>query len=410
MKKWLSFFLISCLLLISRDVYAQATIDVKIGATRSAVVLRSEDGIFKNGEKLGNSIKITPPMVSENDFYTSPSGYMDVDGVPYRGGVRFLLSGSSLKTINVVDVEDYLRGVIPKEIGTSTPIEALKTQAVISRSFAYANWNKFAKEGYNLDDTIASQAYGGMRVESKNTDRAVFETRGEVLYYKDSIANTIFHATSGGYTESIEAVWGGNAVPYLRSMADPYSVDTRNSTWEATFDLGDIARRFSGIGTPRALHILKRTPSGRIETLKIVGSGGEKTMSGNQFRMAMGSTVLKSTNFDLKPIEVAEKKSHTVITARGTVPLDHRQKLTAKGLSPIERLTAITAKGIETLKPSSGTQGLSDYLPLASKTTFYGRGYGHGVGLSQYGAIAMAEDGMDYRAILDFYFPGTHIR
>ncbi|MDD7363354.1 MAG: SpoIID/LytB domain-containing protein [Peptoniphilus sp.] len=412
MKKWLSAILMSCILLVSQGVYASGEpIHVKIGPTSSSVQLKSDGGVLKNGASVGSAVDVTASRVSEGDVFSSPNGFLVVNGKPYRGSVRFQKRGSSLETINIVDVDDYIRGVLPKEIGTSTHIEALKTQAIVSRSFAYFNWNKFAKQGYNLDDTTASQAYAGMSVESKNTDRAVFETRGELLYYKGSVANTIFHATSGGRTESIEDVWGGNPVPYLKSMPDPYSIETNHSTWKATFKKSDFSRRFPEIGTPKAIRVIDRTQGGRIKTLELVGTSGSKKMTGNQFRMQMGPVTLKSTDFDTSPIDrPTGEEQPAVITASGTVPLGNQSIISSTGIVPFIRSTILTASGVKPFAGEKAAASASDYMVLGDSTTFYGRGYGHGVGLSQYGAINMAESGMGYKDILMFYFPGTYIQ
>lgn len=282
-------------------------------------------------------------------------------------------------------------------------------QAVISRSFAYANWNKFEKQGYNLDDTSASQAYAGMSVETKNTNLAVDETRGQVLYYGNEVANTIFHATSGGTTESIEDVWGGNGVPYLKSMADPHSVKTHNSQWKATYKKSELNRIFSEVGDVRAIRVIDRSSSGRIKRLAVEGSRGIKEMTGNQFRMRMGSVRFKSTDFQTSALETPmQETTGTAITANGMTPITQQHAITSEGLVAVAGQNVLTVNGIQSVDTQK--QPGDSLMDISGDTTFYGRGYGHGVGLSQYGAINMAKKGMGYREILAYYYPGTHIQ
>ena len=412
MRKYLVYFLVICFLVFGHVENAQAAgeaIHVKIGPNRSSVTLASPTGIYKNGQYLGNTTTVTGNNVSGSDKFSSPAGYVTVQGKDYRGCVRFISNGSSLATVNIVDVEDYVKGILPKEIGASTTMEALKVQAVISRSFAYANWNKFEKQGYNLDDTSASQAYAGMSVETDNTNKAVDDTRGEVLYYGSDVANTIFHATSGGVTESIEDVWGGNGVPYLRSMADPYSIKTNHSEWSAIYKKAELNRIFPEVGDVCGIRVLKRSSSGRIKRLVVEGSRGTKEMTGNQFRMRMGSIKLKSTQFQTRPLEgEAQATAVTAITANGTAPVTQQHAITSDGLVAVDVQNILTADGIQSIETQD--HSMDSYMAISGDTTFYGRGYGHGVGLSQYGAINMAENGMGYRDILAYYYPGTHIQ
>ena len=412
MRKYLVYILAICFLLfgyVENGFAAGEPIHVKIGPNRSSVTLASPTGIYKNGQYLGNTTTVTGNNVSGSDKFSSPAGYVTVQGKDYRGCVRFISNGSSLATVNIVDVEDYVKGILPKEIGASTTMEALKVQAVISRSFAYANWNKFEKQGYNLDDTSASQAYAGMSVETDNTNKAVDDTRGEVLYYGSDVANTIFHATSGGVTESIEDVWGGNGVPYLRSMADPYSIKTNHSEWSAIYKKAELNRIFPEVGDVCGIRVLERSSSGRIKRLAVEGSRGTKEMTGNQFRMRMGSIKLKSTQFQTNPLETeAQVTAVTAITANGTAPVTQKHAITSDGLVAIDVQNILTADGIQSIETQG--QSMDSYMAISGDTTFYGRGYGHGVGLSQYGAINMAENGMGYRDILAYYYPGTHIQ
>lgn len=427
MKK-LALLLVGIFILgLSTPIYASqpADISVKIGATRSSVRLESTNGfelIQSNGKKIRIStatLQLSPYgqdqiqvksaqgeyKIEENvDRIQPQNNNASVDGKRYRGSFYFINSGNLLSVVNQLPVEEYLKGVLPKEIGTSTNREALKAQAVVSRSFAYANYNKFLKNGYNLDDTTSSQVYGGMDVESEATNQAVEATRGQVLYYGDSIANTIFHATSGGKTEAIEDVWGGNSIPYLKVQEDPYSVNTRNSTWEATISKSELNNKYSGkVGEVTGFKILERTSSNRIRWIEITGTNGSYKISGNQFRLDLGAVKIKSTDFTVNG--QGSTLSEQVITSTGRKTFNGLERIiSATGITERSSQTILTANGQRKIQMAKAEeiQGEEFYLQ--------GRGYGHGVGMSQYGAINMGNDGKDYRYILGFYYPGTEIR
>lgn len=409
MKKILSLLAFVAILLIGVPVFAQSEpIHVKIGPTSSSIALSTDGSLMKNGSSVGSSFNATASNVSESDIFSSSAGYISIGGKPYRGSVRFIISGNQLKSVNIVDVDDYIRDVLPKEIGTTTPIEALKVQAVVSRSFAYANWNKFAKYGYNLDDSSASQAYAGMSVESPMTDRAVAETKGQILYYKGEVANTIFHATSGGETEAIEDVWGGNPSPYLKALKDPYSLNTRHATWEATLSSADIRRAFPSVGQPTSLEVSERSSTGRIKSMAVVGTSGREVVTGNQFRMKLGPIKVKSANFGTEVRARVAERPLTVITSTGIRPYAKDRIISAAGIRAGSADSVIRANGLESASAQTATY--NDVMPIRDSITLKGTGYGHGVGLSQYGAIEMAKAGKDYKAILSFYYPGTELR
>ncbi len=409
MKKIVSLLAFVAILVLGAPVFAQSEpIHVKVGPTSSSITLSTEGSLMKNGSPVGSSFNATASNVSESDVFSSSAGYIAIGGKPYRGSVRFIISGNQLTSVNIVDVDDYIRGVLPKEIGTTTPMEALKVQAVVSRSFAYANWNKFAKYGYNLDDSSASQAYAGMSVESSMTDRAVAETKGQILYYKGEVANTIFNATSGGETEAIEEVWGGNPSPYLIALKDPYSLNTRHATWQATLASADICKAFPSVGQPTALEVLERSSTGRIKSMAVVGTSGREVMTGNQFRMKMGSIKVKSTNFGTEASAHPVQATMAVMTATGIRPYANDRIISAGGIRTGSVDAVIRAQGIEKANTQKATY--NDTMPIGDAITLKGTGYGHGVGLSQYGAIEMAKAGKDYKAILSFYYPGTELR
>ncbi len=143
------------------------------------------------------------------------AGYVSAKGRWYRGKLMVKVSGGKLIVINDLDLEDYIKGVVPSEMPPSWESEALKAQAIAARSYALANLGKQSRYGYDLKDNTEDQAYGGASVETNKTNRAVEETRGLVLTYDMKIICAYYSASAGGYTNT--NAWGSN-LPYLHSV------------------------------------------------------------------------------------------------------------------------------------------------------------------------------------------------
>lgn len=260
----------------------------------------------------------------------------------YLGAISFRINNNKLDIINNIDIENYLRGILPKEMSPSFSQEALKAQAVASRSFAISNKNKCIKNGYNLDDTTACQVYRGSSCYNKITDKAVEATKGQVLTYKGKVIEAIFGASSGGYTADAKDVWGGEIVDYLIAKEDPYST----YEWDAILTNQELSKL--GLGEIYTIEIADYDSSGRIKNITVTGANGVKNFTGNQFRNKVGSMKCKSTLFEI--------------------------------------------------------------MNLGDSFSLKGKGFGHGVGMSQYGAQKMAKSDFKYEEILGFYFPGTELK
>lgn len=310
------------------------------------------------------------------------AGTVLIDGAEYRGSVRFLHSDSGLTVINYLDLEDYLKGVVASEMPSSWPMEALKAQAVCARNYAMTNKNKFQSYGFNLDDTTQSQVYTGVKGETESTNRAVLETQGLFLTYNGKLATTFFYSSSGGHTESSKYVWGGD-FPYLIGVEDPY--DTSRE-WTVPYTPDEIEAKLQGIGVSIGdvvnLEVIETSPSGRIIDLKIMGTAGEYRAKLEKPRSLFN---LRSNLFTITKVG-GGAQSFPVLTATG---IEQRQIS-----API-----LTASG--TIQPGAG---------IPSEYIFTGTGYGHGVGMSQYGAKGMAEAGYSFEQILSHYFTGTTLQ
>lgn len=310
------------------------TVSIKTNTKNLKINFDGKDiKVLNNNKVLVDSFQTNGVMLISSDQPIS------VNGMRYRGSISFRINNSKLDVINNVEMEDYLKGVVPKELSASYPLEALKAQAIVSRSFAMANINKYKKLGYNLNDTTSSQVYRGLDAEEKRSNEAVDSTKGLMVYYEDEIANTIFGASSGGIVADASEVWGGKSIPYLTSFMDNYST----YSWDLSLKNSELQKIFGKY--IYSLDILEKDSSGRVSKVLLNGTDELKTSS---FRSKIGNAKFKSTLFDIE-------------------------------------------------KTSDGFK-------------FTGRGYGHGVGFSQYGAVEMAKQGFKTEDILKYYFKGTDIR
>ena len=212
----------------------------------------------------------------------------------YRGALEVRASGSALQAINVVQIEDYVRGVISKESPASWPNEALKAQAVAARSYGLSTGVRGGT--FDLYDDTRSQVYAGVGAETAKTNQAIDATRLQVVLFGGKIAQTFFFSTSGGHTENNEFSslgFGQPAIPYLRGVDDPYEAEAGSpyERWKRKFSLGKMNAALRSIGLRGKLKnvaITQRGTSPRIVRANLIGTGGTTTVTGPQLRGALG--------------------------------------------------------------------------------------------------------------------------
>ena len=320
---------------------------VALTATASYEI-RWQNGAFLVGrEKLRGEILIIRPSDKSDEG-------LALDGRRYRGALELRHRGAGLTAVNIVPVDDYLLSVVPEEMPTDWPAEALKAQSVAARSFALKSRGRHAAEGYDLCTTTHCQLYKGIASEKTASTAAVRATRGEVLTYGGQPIEALFHTDSGGMTESSEDVWG-NPIPYLRAVRDtPLGTMPWTKTMSTAALEQKLAAKGHNIGRLRAIELSPlavgraakdRTASGRVKAMTVTGTKGSVTLSGTAWRSLLG---LKSALFDAK----------------------------------------LTKDSV----------------------TFTGFGAGHGLGISQWGAERLAEAGKSYADILHHYYTGVTLQ
>ena len=337
------------------------TIRVAILKDASSVTLDGE-GIIATREN-GAAVALNPPVLikpGKNAVIVDGTAYrrltfagsaaVYVNGKPYRGVAEATSGEKGVLVVNELPLEEYLVGLINCEISSAWPIEAVKAQAVIARTYALNRKQARSSSFYHLESSVIDQVYDGCEIEDSRARRGVSETAGEVLTYQGAVIQAFYHSNCGGRTEASEHVWG-KRLPYLGGVECRYCLASPSSAWDLKMALPVLEDRLKAAGHKVSgvtdIRPGSRNSRGRLNHVVVVSSRGNLALSGDQFRKAIGYSVIKSTNF--------------------------------------------------TVKVENGEAG------------FAGLGNGHGVGLCQWGAKQRALDGFGYAEILSYYYPGTDL-
>ena len=343
---------------------------------------------------------------------SAPGGgppYLRLNGGPsYRGELRIIISPAGLLTaINDVPLESYLYGVVPREMPAGWAPEALKAQAVAARSYALYQMagRTYDEQGFDLLATQDSQVYGGVDGEDPRTNAAVDATAGQVITYNGQIADALFHASSGGSTENSEIVFG-SPMPYLRGVPD-FDQGYVYYSWTTEVPLADMERALNDAGYIKGrLYSVgpsgTRGVSGRYTSVKFVGSFGVKEIKANDFRRLFS---LRSTLYNL--INQAEHWEDTPF------PLDQGEPVVAAGAAGVTaqlKTGSMIVLGAEGRRAVPGTAVILSRRLIPAVVRIDGHGWGHGLGLSQAGANALAvQKGYTYQQILQYYYQGVKV-
>ena len=315
------------------------------------------DDFSINGKEITNKKKINVKYI-DNKIYIdndevekvdiSNSGIVTIGNNKYYGDIYIKQVDSKLQIVNFVDIEKYLLGVVPYEMPSSFPLEALKAQTVIARSYAQTNINR-KKKDFDLYDDTRSQVYAGIpKSRLSNVEKAIKETKGEVITYNGRVIDALFHSYSGGYTASAKEVYG-NDIEYLKPVEDIYSKGVPMSvlTWTYLIPKSQLEKE---IGFIPFDYDIEYTESNRVKYIILYNEDRslEKKYTGAEFRRKYSTSKIKSTAYNIN-IENGDIK-------------------------------------------------------------VVGSGYGHGVGFSQWSSKTMAEDEkMSYKDIINFFYTGVKI-
>lgn len=294
-------------------------------------------------------------------YFSSEGAWIRVSGSKairrYRGWIAFQPQNSTFLAVNELPLEAYLMGVVPCEMGASSPLEALKAQAIAARTFTINRLGSFNSQGFDLDDTVRSHVYMGMEREDPRSSEAVRLTANQLLVYKGKPISAVYSSNSGGVTASAREAWGDTAKPYLSSFPDldnagmPFSSSGKWATWDFVLTSKEcsavVNKARPNAGEVREIRVLSTSESGRVDSIALITSKGSLTLRGSEFRTMFGNERVRSLWFGV--------------------------------------------------------------IPIIGGWRLEGRGWGHGVGLCQEGAKGRALVGQDYKTILGAYYRGAEL-
>lgn len=292
-------------------------------------------------------------------------GIVKVNDKTYHGNLEILGTGNHIWVINIVHIEDYLKGVVPCEIGRISAglIEAAKAQAVAARTYACAHIDQYASLGFDLYSTIKDQVYRDISVETDLTNSAVEHTKTEILTHKGRPIEAKYHSTCGGQTADFNDAWQGTPPPYLRSVSCPYCETSPHFTWQKEY-------------SPKEFYINLRA--------KLIKFGN--AIPDSEYIKNIALIRNKKSKRILRIIITTKYNAYTI---------------------PGYRVRALFGD-----KNDPGGLLKSNYVSLGVKNdmiVLQGHGFGHGVGMCQFGAIEMARQGKTYRQILQHYYTGVKL-
>ncbi|MGE5395922.1 MAG: SpoIID/LytB domain-containing protein [Chitinophagales bacterium] len=342
-------------------------------------------------------------------------------GKRYRGSVSITLNltDTAMVIINELPLEQYLYGVLPKEMSNEWPLEALKAQAVAARTYAAKNQVKHGADGFSVCNANHCQVYGGYDCEGELCRQAVDASAGQVLIDdQGTLIYALYNSNSGGYTEDNRNVFGSD-FSYLKGKPDPYSMGYGLSDWSLQISLapdgtGKSLYDLLRVKNPDIAYIssvsLTKYPSGRVSTVTITDTNGKQLqMTGSDFGKLFNpgfSTTVNKQSFMSNMFDISSDASYSVVNGYGEI-------INLNG-----GLSGWTVRNQSLILPFNWgsnsfqvmtSSGLQTYQKSPGALQIVGHGWGHGVGMSQWGAYSAAKQGLSYTDILSFYYESTSL-
>ena len=347
---------------------------------------------------------------------------MEFNGHPYRAQLEVCFKKSGATVINILPLEDYVRGVVGREMGANSPEESLKAQAVIARTYAYANNSRHGKEGFAVCATTHCQVYGGVIAERPSINEAVDETKGVIMVSDGKPISTLYHATCGGWTSDNDKVFGGAPRSYLRRVRCPFCSHGHQFRWSRKIDVAQLQKKLGKEGVKFTKLFQARevadSPMDRVKKVVFVTDEGVIAIKGTTLRRIFSlpsSTFVVKKDFSHTPLQSATNippwKLYQYPPNTNSLP----NELVIQSANGVHRVIqakqgwVILASPLNPEKPCSTEVGSTKMVALNSIDIF-GRGYGHQVGLCQAGAVALGKLEWSYRQILPYYYSNVLLR
>ncbi|MCW4681703.1 SpoIID/LytB domain-containing protein [Bacillus pumilus] len=358
---------------LANEFYLQTNIPYQLNISNGKISLK--------GIKTYNNVRVVPEKYSTKNI-------LQIAGKPYLGSVNFAIeSGYIRPTLENIPFEDYLKGVVPNEMPASWHVEALKAQAVAARTYSVKSIGKV------VPDTTAFQVYGGYNWYTNST-KAVDATKGKVLKYNNQLISATYYSSNGGYTEASEEVWA-NALPYLVAKKD--TKDPVNA-WTLKLSKKQLCTTLTASTAASQWSKAKETNATDLAGLKSWLLKNKETAASDMKIASISSLTFSGKTKGQRAKTVSIKLTYHLKNKTGTYA--------------VNKSTTASMKMTEFRSIMGATKVKSTFASVKNNTndfTISGKGYGHGIGMSQYGAKARAESGNSYSSILSFYYPGTNL-
>lgn len=353
--------------------------------------LEVDDGtMYLTTNEKGERQKLNMPLILYPQMYDNEH-IIFINDRPYLGAIEFKIEDNQyIRPVNQLPLEDYLKGVVPFEVYPSWGIETLKAQALAARTYAISHM-----DDEDLNDTISYQVYGGYTWSDKATT-AVEETSGEVLTYNNKLIDAFYSASNGGYTENNANVWGGKEMSYFPIKKDPYDPI---EPWE--FTLNETQINLDSVNWDRANWWDKAKEKNTEITASIKKGLTKQGFTGD-------IKIISIPSFELSNKKLPSKRS-----VQGSISVEFMERLMEGTV--LYHQFVLENVNLNQIRPLIGGSRFKSYFIDSlsfdgEKYRMEGRGYGHGVGMSQWGAHYMAESGKTYKEILQFYYPNTSVK
>jgi stage II sporulation protein D len=336
-----------------RDVTVSNDAPMRVTAVGWKATVAGPLTVRLDGRRLSVNGRLVRPPVR----IAGPSAFLSVDGTPVRGDLVVSVRDRHVFVVNELGLEDYVRSVVPSEVPSDWPLEALKAQAILARTYVLYQKAERTTNEFDVDATVQSQVYGGVPSEDGRTSEAVAATAGQVVLFDGRLAFTPYHSTSAGQTEDAMEVWGVDQ-PYLKGVDCSFDSASPAARWTRRIPLEEIEAALGQagyrVGPIASITPMTRNRSGRVSSVRVVHAGRALVLKGEGLRRIIGYQRLPSMRFTLTEFAV----------------------------NPDTRRV---------------------------EAWFEGGGWGHGVGLCQWGMKALAERGWTAERIITYYYPGTRV-
>ncbi|HEU0067966.1 MAG TPA: SpoIID/LytB domain-containing protein [Nitrospiraceae bacterium] len=335
-----------------RDQALRASVQVEVSGAwflLNGVRMQTEQLTLHGGEQ---GLTLTFPRLARKPTNgTAVSSDDSGTEISVSGLVHLVRKGKGFLVINRVDIEEYVKGVVPAEVSSTWHPEMLKAQAVAARTYALYQQMLSATREYDVAATVQDQVYRGKQGVDAAILRAVEDTRGLVVTYQDAPIYAAFSSTAAGLTEDAVNVWS-KEYPYLKGVECPFDLMSPYYQWKSSFKIDTLEQNLRqqgfSVGTIATITPLSFSRGGRVAKLRVLHSGGELVLRGEELRKAVGYTIIPSTQFAIESI--------------------------------------------------------------GRDVVLSGFGAGHAVGMCQWGAKELAELGYPFSTILRYYYPGTELQ